>query len=40
MHNLDVRDKWDKNIKKSIQLKKNNRLAIIYILNKGNGIGF
>lgn len=40
MHNIEIREKWDKNIKKSVQIKKNNRLAIIYILNKGNGIGF
>ena len=40
MHNIEIREKWDKNIKKSMMIKKNNRLAIIYILNKGTGIGF
>jgi hypothetical protein len=39
MHNLEIREKWDKNIKKSYMLKKNNRLALIYILNKNAGLG-
>jgi hypothetical protein len=39
MHNIEVREKWDKNIKKSYIMKRNNRLAIIYILNKSNGPG-
>lgn len=39
MHSLEIREKWDKNIKKSYMLKKNNRLAIIYILNKNAGLG-
>jgi hypothetical protein len=40
MHSLEIREKWDKNIKKSIMIKKINRLSIIYILNKNAGIGF
>jgi hypothetical protein len=40
MHNLEMREKWDKNIKKSYLLKKNNRLGLIYIINKNSAIGF
>eukprot|EP00347_Sterkiella_histriomuscorum_P007662 403348055 len=39
LHNLETREKWDLNIKKSACLKRNNRLSLIYIQNKGAGIG-
>ena len=35
MHNLEMRERWDTNIKKSFKLKQVNRLGLIYILNKG-----
>jgi hypothetical protein len=39
MHNPSYRDQWDNNIKKTQIVKKMNRLQMIYILNKNNGIG-
>ena len=39
MHNLEIRQKWDKVIKQSYVIKRFNRVQLIYILNKGNGIG-
>ncbi len=39
MHNLEIRQRWDKNIKQSYVVKRHNRVSLIYILNKGGGIG-
>lgn len=39
MHNLETRERWDLNIKRSFCLKKVNRLQLIYIENKSAGIG-
>jgi hypothetical protein len=34
MHNIEVRPKWDKNIKRNVVIKSKGRLSILYILNK------